>query len=114
MGLGTDDDSPGLPVPVIENPGAAGVFCYYEGMIRRARYSTNPPRLTSIQIYEEDTRLHGEAKELAADMGISLSDLVWNAVEDYITLHQHIVTGEVRRATLSSDYKRLLHIEDGR
>lgn len=75
-------------------------------MNRKHRYGYGESRRIHVTLYPEDDSLHTEARELADDMDISLSDLIWAAVDDYLTLHQHIVSGEVRRNTLAPDYGR--------
>lgn len=66
----------------------------------------NPPLVANILVYPEHEAIRSEAKELAADLGVALYDLVWSAVDDYVTLHQHIATREIRVAVKSDEYTR--------
>lgn len=68
--------------------------------------SYSDPHTSNIMVYPEHEATRTSAKELAADLGISLSDLIWNAVDDYVTLHQHIPSGEIRTRIKGDDYTR--------
>lgn len=76
--------------------------------MRGSKYAApvEPGHATSIWVRPEDERTLANAREMARDMGIPFTALLCSALEDYLTLHQHLVTGEVRRVTLAPDYKR--------
>lgn len=77
-------------------------------MSRKPRYpSEGTARPTSVYIRPEHERVMDEARQMAKDIDMPFSVLLANALEDYMTLHQHLVPGEIRRATLAPDYKRV-------
>ncbi len=59
-----------------------------------------------VRVRPEDERTRETAKGLAKGMDIHLYDLVWRALEDYITLHQPVTVRETRSHTTAPDYTR--------
>lgn len=76
--------------------------------MRKNSYSTGEAAATNITLYPEDKPVYERARELAADLDITFSELVWTAVDDYVTLHQHCAVHTTYALVKAQDYSRTL------